>query len=69
MGRSPDFLQELQDTQAEVNTGITIDEKKLCSKEKMNLQHISFKDVSLDRMCLKVELLISIQKFEHYALV
>lgn len=52
-----------------MDTGIATSEKKLCSKEKVNLKHISFKDVSLDRIYLEVELLISIQKFKHHTLV
>lgn len=69
MGRSPDFLQELQDTQAEADAGIAINDKRLCSKEKVNLRHVSLKDVSLDRIYLEVKLLISIQKFKHYTLI
>lgn len=65
----PYFLQELQDPQAEADAGIAINDKRLCSKEKVNLRHVSLKDVSLDRIYLEVKLLISIQKFKHYTLI
>lgn len=34
----------------------------------MNLKYMSFNDVSLEKMCLHLELLISVQRVNHYIL-
>lgn len=48
--------------------GIVINDRRYHPKENKNLKYTSFKDVSLEKMCLHLELVISIQRVNHYIL-
>lgn len=48
--------------------GIVINDRRQHSKENVSLKYMSFKDVSLDKMCFHLELLISVRGVNHYIL-
>lgn len=47
------------------HVGIVINDRRQYSKENVNLKYISFNGDTLDRVCLHLELLISVQRVKH----